>query len=87
MIRRTLFHDRMKQAVDDEIAGCDRVGDRVHQERHVVVDDRHPHEAAAMCDRFQLQRRLAGCTDGSSFSNEGGGLRAGLVIKPVQLSW
>jgi len=54
-------HHRVEQAIDPELVRGDRVGDGVDQERHVVVDDRHPHPALARlaAGRLDLQRQLA----------------------------
>ena len=47
----------MEQAVDDEVARGERVGDGIDQERHVVVDDADPHPP--MAER-SAQRSRAG---------------------------
>ena len=46
---------RMEQAVDDQAARGERVGDRIDQERHVVIDDSDPHPAMAErpAERFE----------------------------------
>ena len=50
--------DRMKQAVDGQLARGDGIGDRIDQERHVVVDDAdaHPAVAGLAADGFDRQR-------------------------------
>ena len=52
----------MKQAVNGQVAGSNRVGNRVDEERHVVVDDRHPHPPPPRlaAGRFNLDRQVAG---------------------------
>ena len=54
-------HDRVEQAVDGQLACGDRVGDRIDQERHVVVDDRDPHAPPAgfAAGRFDCDGDLA----------------------------
>ena len=53
--------DRVEQAVDDEPARGERVGDGIDEERHVVVDDPDPHAAMAGCaaERFDASASAA----------------------------
>ena len=50
----------------------DRIGDRVHQERHVVVDDRQAHAAAARlaAGRFEADGQLAAAALSRDFGDE-----------------
>ena len=45
LVTRDADH-RVKQAMDRELPCGDHVGDRIDEERHVVVDDPDPHTAA-----------------------------------------
>ena len=48
----------MKQTVDGQLAGGDRVGDGIDQERHVVVDDPDPHPSPAGLAAGRFDRQL-----------------------------
>jgi hypothetical protein len=52
----------VEQLMDDQAARRDRAGDRVDQERHVVIDDADAHPAMAElgAERFQPDQRRAG---------------------------
>jgi hypothetical protein len=66
---------RVEQAVDDEAARGERVGDRIDQERHVVVDDADPHPAVAehSAQRFEPDQGEAGRTARGAGGEELGG--------------
>ena len=63
---------RVKQAVNGQVAAGDRVGDRIDQERHVVVDDAEPHPAAAglAAGRFEADRDFAVAALAGDFGDE-----------------
>ena len=52
---------RVEQPVDGQLARGDRIGDRIDQERHVVVDDADPHPppAGLAAGRFDRERDFA----------------------------
>ena len=72
MASRVDLDDRVEQAVDGDPARGDRVGDRIDQERHVVVDDRQPHPALAgfAAGRGQLDRHFARLAPGRDLGDE-----------------
>ena len=67
---------RVKQAEDGQLVTGNRVGDRIDQERHVVVDDRDAHPAAAgfAAERLDGQRDLARSAPGTDLGEEFGGV-------------
>ena len=54
----------MDHAVDRHVVRGDRRGDRIDQERHVVVDDRQPHPAAAARSPSSISSAIAGVPGG-----------------------
>ena len=54
-------HHRVKQPVDGQLPRRDRIGDRIDQERHVVIDDAdaHPPPSGFAAGRFDRNRDLA----------------------------
>ena len=53
--------DRMKQAMNGQVPGSDRIGDRIDEKGHIVIDDAdaHPPFAGLAADRFDLEPELA----------------------------
>ncbi len=76
-------HDRMEQAVDGDLAAGDGVGDRIDQERHVVVDDRDPHPPPPGFAAGRLDRDLdfAGFAASGDLGEELGGLALGFTVE------
>ena len=74
--------DGVKQPVNGQVARRDRVGDRVHQEGHVVIDDGDPHPPTAgfAAGRLDADCKLARLPGGGDICDEGSGLR--LVFRP-----
>ena len=69
--------DRVKQAMDGQLPRGDGVGDRIDQERHVVVDDADAHPAIARfaAGRLDRQREFAALAAlGGDLGEEFGGL-------------
>ena len=69
--------DGVEQAMDGDVGGRHRIGDRIHQERHVVIDDRQPHETpgGAFAQRLNRDRAFAQATaigDASQKARRGG---------------
>ena len=80
--------DGMEQPVDGDVGGGQRIGDRIDQERHVVVDQRDPHEAAigAFAQRFDGDGGLSRLTPigGAAHEQRGGGQRR--FVEPFPLA-
>ena len=66
----------------------DGVGDRIDQERHVVVDDRDPHAAAAgfAAGRFDVDRQFARLALGGDFGDEARRLGLLLGVEAVEFT-
>ncbi len=66
--------DGVQDTVDRQAACGDRVRDRVDKERHVVVDDRHPHQPPSVRTGTALDpnRRIPSATGGKRFEHEFG---------------
>ena len=71
--------------MDGQLPGGDRIGDRIHQERHVVVDDADAHAALARlaAGRFDGQCELAGFPLRGDLGEEFGGGPLGLAPKAL----
>ena len=65
-------NDRMNQEIDFQTFGGDRGGDRIDEERHVAVDHRDAHDAAARRAAQQDRRRALGPHE-RGFEQEVGG--------------
>ena len=77
--------DRVKQPVDGQLARGDRIGDRIDEERHVVVDDADPHPpvagfAADRLDRAARARR--GCRFAATSARNSAASRSASRVKP-----
>jgi hypothetical protein len=82
-------NDGVKKAMDGQLAGGNGVGDRVDEERHVVVDDGDPHPAPAgfaTC-RFDLEAELATFPPGSDFGDELGGVALPILREALRFAW
>ena len=69
--------------MDGQLARGDRVGDRIDQERHVVVDDADPHPAVAglAAGGFDRERELAALAVRGDLGEEFGGVALGLAAQ------
>ena len=58
--------------MDGQLARGNGVGDRIDQERHVIVDDRHPHAPTSglTAGRFKPQHQLAAAAAGGDIGDE-----------------
>ena len=68
--------------MDGDVGRGERIGDRIDQERHVVVDKRDPHEAAIgpFAQRFDGDGGLAcQASIGGAAHEEGGGGQRGFI--------
>ena len=74
--------------MDGQVPAGDGVGHRVHQERHVVVDDAetHPTPAGLAAGRFEANRHIALASLVGDLGNEPGGLLSILSAEAVQFS-
>ncbi len=80
--------DRMEQAVHRKPARREGGGDRIDQERHVVVDDREPHQPppALAADRFEREAGLAGRAPHRRLRDERRGRATRGVVEAVGLA-
>ena len=71
-----------------EAARGDRAGDRIDQERHVVIDDADPHPPLAepRAGRFEPDQRDARLALAGAVGDEGGGGAAILRAEIVELA-
>ena len=63
----------------------DGVGDRIDQERHVVVDDADPHPPPARfaAGRFDRKRDFAACAGARDLGQESAASRSSSRVKPL----
>jgi hypothetical protein len=66
-------HDWVEQAVDRQSVRGDRRGDRIDKERHVVVNQRDPHETPLVAGRGNHDGRFARFAHRGGFEHEGSG--------------
>jgi hypothetical protein len=75
--------DRVQQAMDDQVVAGESIGDGIHQEGHVVVDDPDPHAAVTdrAAERLKLDIRHVGCAAPAKLADETRGLLPLLVAE------
>jgi len=76
---------RVEQPVDRQLALGDGIGDRIHQEGHVVVDDADAHAAVAglAAGGFDFQREFAALAAGRHLAEELGGFTFGFAAEAM----
>jgi len=81
--------DRVKQPVNGELARGERVGHRIHQERHVVIDDGDAHSAVAglAADRFDLECEFTTLSACGHCREKLGSFSLGFPAQPLGFTW
>ena len=82
-------NDRMQQPMDGQLTRSDGIGDRIDQERHVVIDDADPHAPVAglAADRLDFYCELALAPVGGDLGDEFGRVAFRFPAQSVGFTW